>query len=283
MFKAVAWALELDDLPPAEKLILVVLAEAANPDNEYGCWVKHSTIAQRASVSRSTVQRKLADLEQRGLIIIEEKVRKAGGRSANRYILPPLAVHQIDAASASPSEAANASPSEAAYIEPEEEPEEEPGEVVSHPSLTVEERKRTAVRNVFDEWSRLYSPRAAFDPKRAKQIAARLEERMSAGATVGVAERDLLIAIRNAERDDWLAGRHPNSTGYLKKLSTLLRDAEQVERLIALRAPDTPAEDFDPKAEHEADLRALHGEDFHADDEQDDDDGDDDPPAPVAA
>ena len=256
--EATSWALKLPDLDPAAKLILVVLGDASNPDSEFTCWLKHQTIADRVGISRSTVQRRLADLEEAGLLTIEERRRKGGGQSANLYRLP---LHQIDAAGASPGEAAGASPGEAAISETEVEPEEE---TETSSSLNdVEAQTPVVIRHVFDHWAGLYSPRAAFDDKRAKRIQARLKERMSTGSTLDEAGRDLCLAISNARRDDWLAGRAAKSPGYLNKLDTLLRDAAQVERLLALTEPGpVPDDDFDPDEEHLRDLRALHGDDY---------------------
>jgi hypothetical protein len=85
------------------------------------------------------------------------------------------------------------------------------------------------VRDVFDHWSELYSPRSKFDPKRKRRIAARLSE--------GFTAEELKRAITNASGDEWLNGSHPDSPGYLNKLDTLLRDAAQVERLRDLGLP----------------------------------------------
>ena len=256
--EATSWALKLPDLDPAAKLILVVLGDAANPDTDFTCWLKHQTIADRVGVSRSTVQRKLSELEDAGLLTIQERVRKGGGQSCNLY---RLTLRQSDAPGASPSDAAGASPGDAAIYETEVEPEEE---TATSSSLNdVEAQTPVVVRTVFDHWAGLYAERAAFDDKRAKRIQARLKERISTGATLAEAGRDLCRAITNAKRDDWLAGRAEKSPGYLNKLDTLLRDAQQVERLLALTDPGpAPDDDFDPHEEHLRDLRALHGDDY---------------------
>ncbi len=82
---------------------------------------------------------------------------------------------------------------------------------------------------VLEHWAdKLYAGRRVkFDDKRKKRIRARLSE--------GFGVADLKLAIDGALRDDWLMGRKDGSPkdGY-RDVSTVLRDAAQVERLMAL-------------------------------------------------
>lgn len=261
--KATGWALEQTLGDPASKLILVVIGDAMNPSTGNKCWYGQAKLAGLVGVSRSTLQRKLHELEAAGYLTITDKKREDGGRTTNEYRLPlpgseAGGMPEADGGPASPGEATPASPGEAAYIEPLGEPLEEE----ASPSLTEEQRERYAVRDVFNAWSALYAPRAVYDEKRAARIRARLRERTNGGESIAEAVASLVTALTNAERDDWLSGRAEKSPGYLTKLDTLLRDAAQVERLLELTAPAPAPDDFDPDEEHLRDLRALHGDDY---------------------
>ena len=105
----------------------------------------------------------------------------------------------------------------------------------SDPDQPVRLEKASEVREVFDHWALKLHPGQTmkFDEKRRKRIKARLAE----GFTVA----DLKLAIDGALKDDWLMGRKDGTpkNGY-RDLKTVLRDAEQVERLKEL-APKRPA------------------------------------------
>lgn len=123
------------------------------------------------------------------------------------------------------------------------------------------------VTKVFDFWKREHNhPKAKLERKRRNRIKARLRE--------GFTGRDLCLAIRGARKDPFLMGENDGGKVY-DGLSTILRDAEQVERLIALagsrrsdgsgtEAPPDPAGqarlarlEAQAKAQHEAAAREL--------------------------
>lgn len=80
-----------------------------------------------------------------------------------------------------------------------------------------------AIASVFTHWQQTHDKaRCKATPVRLKRIRARLAE--------GFAPDDLRAAIEGALRDDWLMGRAEGSRGY-NDLTTILRDAAQVERL----------------------------------------------------
>jgi hypothetical protein len=82
------------------------------------------------------------------------------------------------------------------------------------------------VTKVFDFWKQEHGhPKAKLERKRRSRIKARLRE--------GFTGRELCIAIRGAKRDQFLMGQNSDGKVY-DGLQTLLRDAEQVERLMAL-------------------------------------------------
>lgn len=78
------WAWQ-QQLSPTPKLILMALADAAN---DYGvCWPSVLTVATKSCVSVRTVRRVMQKLVKRGLMISEQRYRKDGSCSSNRYRL----------------------------------------------------------------------------------------------------------------------------------------------------------------------------------------------------
>ena len=77
-----AWRQQLS---PTPKLILMALADAANDDGV--CWPSVSTVAAKCCVSVRTVRRVMQKLVDRGLLLSEQRYRKDGSCSSNRYQL----------------------------------------------------------------------------------------------------------------------------------------------------------------------------------------------------
>lgn len=88
--EAIAWALRRQDVRGTDKLVLIGLANHADPHGR-NAWPAVSTLAVYASVDKRNVQRALTRLEDAGLVAVE---RNAGGnhdtpsdRRTNRYTL----------------------------------------------------------------------------------------------------------------------------------------------------------------------------------------------------
>lgn len=82
--KAMLWALdEAATGDPAEVMILVALADEANSDG-LECFPELRRIARRARVSEPTVRRRIASMEERGLIVVVRPERQGRGHF-NRY------------------------------------------------------------------------------------------------------------------------------------------------------------------------------------------------------
>ena len=88
--EAIAWALRRQDVRGTDKLVLIGLANHADPHGR-NAWPAVSTLSVYASVDKRNVQRALSRLEDAGLIAVE---RNAGGnhdtpsdRRPNRYTL----------------------------------------------------------------------------------------------------------------------------------------------------------------------------------------------------
>jgi len=73
------------NLAPTPKLILMALADAA--DDHGTCWPSVPTVATKCSVSDRTVQRGMQTLIAGGLMIADQRYRKDGSCSSNRYRL----------------------------------------------------------------------------------------------------------------------------------------------------------------------------------------------------
>jgi hypothetical protein len=106
------------------------------------------------------------------------------------------------------------------------------------------------IARVFEKWKDLYGgPRVKLIDSRKRRIRARLKD----GRTPG----ELIEALEGAQHDDWLMGRKEGSPGYTG-IDTLLRDDEQVRRLIALKQnPPTRTRAF--SAEREPDKTGHKG------------------------
>jgi hypothetical protein len=84
-----------------------------------------------------------------------------------------------------------------------------------------------AATMVFDCWQAVHGKEhSKFDAKRKARIKARLREAFTV--------EQLCQAIRGATKDPFLMGRDPKAARAFDGIETLLRDAAQVERLIAL-------------------------------------------------
>ncbi|CAK7086342.1 MAG: hypothetical protein ENTB_04137 [Enterocloster aldenensis] len=77
------------DLPHRAKTVYMYLKDRCNRDNQ--CYPAIGTIARELQLSRRTVERAIADLEQAGLLVKEQRWRENGGRSSLLYTLkvPP--------------------------------------------------------------------------------------------------------------------------------------------------------------------------------------------------
>ena len=81
---AMNWAWR-QKLKPVLKLVLMALADAAG-DNGV-CWPSVATVAAKCNVSTRTVRRVMQTLSAQDLLVSEQRYRKDGSRSSNRYRL----------------------------------------------------------------------------------------------------------------------------------------------------------------------------------------------------
>ena len=73
------------ELPHRARTVYMYLHDRADKDGK--CYPAIGTIAKELKLSRSTVKRAIADLEQSGRLRKEQRWRENGGKSSNLYYL----------------------------------------------------------------------------------------------------------------------------------------------------------------------------------------------------
>lgn len=81
---AMTWAFTLP-LKPSAKVVLLAIADFA--DENGVCWPSLSTLAERATQSRATVQRRVGEMQDLGILTRFERRREDGGRASDELRL----------------------------------------------------------------------------------------------------------------------------------------------------------------------------------------------------
>ena len=76
------------DLPPADKLLLVLLADHAD-DSTGKCWPSQAYLARRAGVTRKSVNQIISRLVDKGLVTVQKRYRDTGAQRSNMYRVLP--------------------------------------------------------------------------------------------------------------------------------------------------------------------------------------------------
>jgi biotin operon repressor len=218
--KCMAAAWDQQDLTDGEKLTLMALADHAD---DYGrCWPSNGRIGEKLGLKDRAVRERVKRLEDKGVLTRVKRERENGSQTTNLITL-----HLPGIPDPPGTDMPGTPGSRDAAPEP---PEGRAG--VSSPNGNQGEEQQTLeqigtpVEAVFKAWKKLYGgDRAKLTEKRRSRINARLED----GRTV----EELIEALEGAQHDDWLMGRRDGSPGY-EGIDTLLRDDDQVLRLIAL-------------------------------------------------
>lgn len=84
-FQASEWVRHLDELPPAQRVVMYVLASYA--DEAGSCYPGQTRLARETSLSESTVRRALRALEDGGYLRREARRAAGGYRTSDRYHL----------------------------------------------------------------------------------------------------------------------------------------------------------------------------------------------------
>ena len=80
-----AWALDVRDLSPSEKLVLIVLGNFA--DAAGSAWPSQKTLADMTCLTARTIRSALASLEEKRLIVRTQRVREDGSRRSDMIAL----------------------------------------------------------------------------------------------------------------------------------------------------------------------------------------------------
>ena len=96
--EAMVWALEVPDLCPLDRVVLIHMANCTN--EKWACWPRQQWLADKAACSIRTIRRVVADLAADGLIEIEHRYTKSGRRSNKYYLNPAVSRGRSRASSA---------------------------------------------------------------------------------------------------------------------------------------------------------------------------------------
>ena len=77
-----------ENIPHRAKTVYMYLKDRANAAGE--CWPGINTIARELNLSRSTVKRAIADLNEHGYVKKEPRFRENGSSSSNLYVVEKL-------------------------------------------------------------------------------------------------------------------------------------------------------------------------------------------------
>ena len=77
-----------EEIPHRAKTVYMYLKDRANAAGE--CWPGINTIARELNLSRSTVKRAIADLNEHGYVKKEPRFRENGSSSSNLYVVEKL-------------------------------------------------------------------------------------------------------------------------------------------------------------------------------------------------
>ncbi|MGL1921968.1 MAG: helix-turn-helix domain-containing protein [Hyphomicrobiales bacterium] len=81
-----AWAFKVEGLSPAQKVLLLALADNADDDGK--CWPSKATLMIKTGLkSKKTISANMTFLTDNGLVSIESRQRKNGSNASNIYIL----------------------------------------------------------------------------------------------------------------------------------------------------------------------------------------------------
>lgn len=83
--KALSWAWSIQGLPSTQKFLLVALADFA--DEMHSCYPGQEKLAGMIGVQRQSVSRNLGELEKAGFISREQRRRRDGYRTSDRFVL----------------------------------------------------------------------------------------------------------------------------------------------------------------------------------------------------
>ena len=127
-FQAMAWAVNID-LPPTEKLVVLMLANRSSND-DWCCWPSINNLAKECGCSRRNISDTIKKLEEKGILRVERSKKSSDENNVNKYFLVARG-----SATIAPGGSATIAPGSATIA---------PGVVQPlHPNLSIEPVKET--------------------------------------------------------------------------------------------------------------------------------------------
>lgn len=232
-------------LNPFELALYAHFKQTAGDDGG-ACWKSRATIAKEAKMSsgmvtkaRQALEMPRAELGGRPLITVTEEPSKGGGRPTCRVTITDIWAANMTSRSTSPDDVATSYHDGAiATTSPHDEQRHHTTLATSPHDLKEKPKKKNQeedkprsradmVRSVFGFWQTLLGHTSAvLDGRREAVIARRLKD--------GYTAEQLMDAIRGCALSDFHMGREPGKPQRHDGITLICRDAEHVDKFIAI-------------------------------------------------
>ena len=234
--EALNWAWSVPDVSPAQKLVLLALANYA--DERGKCWPSIRTVSERTCLARRTVSRALETLGKAGLVKSVTRSRDDGSQSSNVYHLPIKKGRQPDTGGCH---------SDMGVCESDI----PRGVTVAYhePSIEPSSNHNPEIQDIVDHYRSKHPRRGRqLKPGHAdwKRIASRIKE--------GFSVADLKRAIDGNMMDQW---HQQHAAGHT--IEYIFRNTTKVEQFIELADRVRPEPTADGRQARLVKLGALHG------------------------
>ena len=234
--EALNWAWSVPDVSPAQKLVLLALANYA--DERGKCWPSIRTVSERTCLARRTVSRALETLGKAGLVKSVTRSRDAGSQSSHSYHQPIKKGRQPDTGGCH---------SDMGVCESDI----PRGVTVAYhePSIEPSSNHNSEIQDIVDHYRSKHPRRGRqLKPGHAdwKRIASRIKE--------GFSVADLKRAIDGNMMDQWHQQHAAGDT-----IEYIFRNTTKVEQFIELADRVRPEPTADGRQARLVKLGALHG------------------------
>jgi len=234
--EALNWAWSVPDVSPAQKLVLLALANYA--DSRGKCWPSIKTVSRKTCLARRTVTRALETLAVAGFVRADRRSRDDGSQSSNIYHLPIKQGGQADTGGCHSDTGGCDSDLPRGVT------------VTTHePSLEPPVNHLSEIQEIVDHYRSKHPRRGRqLRPGHAdwKRIASRIKE--------GFSVADLKRAIDGNMMDQW---HQQHAAGHT--IEYIFRNTTKVEQFIELADRVRPEPAADDRQTRLVKLGALHG------------------------
>ena len=234
--EALNWAWSVPDVSPAQKLVLLALANYA--DSRGKCWPSIKTVSKKTCLARRTVTRALETLTVAGFVKAGRRSRDDGSQSSNIYHLPIKQGGQSDTGGChSDMGGCDSDLPRGVTLTPHE------------PSLEPPVNPNPEIQEIVDHYRSKHPRRGRqLKPGHAdwKRIASRLGEEFSVA--------DLKKAIDGNMMDQW---HQQHAAGHT--VEYIFRNTTKVEQFIELADRVRPESTADDRQSRLVKLGAFHG------------------------